>query len=394
MKMQSHSPMQTAAAEFAMILGAFVLGTSEFVSMGLLPEMANTTGVPVAVAGDYITAYAVGVVVGAPLIAALAARVPRNTLLIGLLLLCVIGNALSGIAANFGLVLTARFLSGLPQGAFFGVAALVAAMLAGPHKRTQAIARIMTGLSIANLVGAPIGTYIGEHTTWHVTYLVLAILAALAALICSIAVPAIPASHGASPLRELSALTKPQVWLTFAIGAVGLAGLFSLYTFLVPILEDITGMSKTSVPIVLAIVGLGMFVGNFFGGWLADKGVMRAIGVILLFNLVVLMSFFFSVHSHVVVCVSVFFAGFTSLALVPPLQARLMDVAGHAQALGAMLNGCAINLANAVGAVMGAMAIGSNLGPASTGLVGAAMSGAGFIVFAISLATERRAAVA
>jgi len=208
---------ENLAAEFALVLGAFAMGTSEFASMGLLPDMARDTHTSVPVAGHLISAYAIGVVVGAPVIAAVAARASRRALVIGLLALFAIGNALTAVANHFGLLVFARFVSGLPHGAYFGVAALIAATLAHPGKRAQAVARVMMGLSIANLVGAPLGTWIGEVASWRTTYGLLAGLAIITTVLCRSTVPPMHAAHGASARRELGALTKLQVWLTLGI---------------------------------------------------------------------------------------------------------------------------------------------------------------------------------
>ncbi len=376
---------ENLAAEFALVLGAFAMGTSEFASMGLLPDMARDTHTSVPVAGHLISAYAIGVVVGAPVIAAVAARASRRALVIGLLALFTIGNALTAVANHFGLLVFARFVSGLPHGAYFGVAALIAATLAHPGKRAQAVARVMMGLSIANLVGAPLGTWIGEVASWRTTYGLLAGLAIITTVLCRSTVPPMHAAHGASARRELGALTKLQVWLTLGIGAIGLGGLFSVYTYLAPALLSVTGVSASTVPPMLVVIGLGMFCGNFLGGWLADRGVMRAIGLLLLLNVATYAAFYFSFHSFPAVTVNVFFAGLAGVALVPPLQTRLMDVAGHAQSLGAMLNGCAINIANALGAALGGLAIASGFGLTSTGVIGAALAAGGLLVFLIAL---------
>ncbi|RJT41415.1 MFS transporter [Mesorhizobium waimense] len=390
---QPHTRLQTLAAESAMILGAFLLGTSEFAAMGLLPEMARDSHVTIDVAGTSVTAYALGVVIGAPLIATMAAKTSRHMLLVFLLLFCAAGNALSALSGSFSTLIAARFMSGLPHGAYFGIASLIAATLAHPGRRAQAVARVMMGLGLANLIGAPLGTFIGEHTTWRLTYFLLAVLAALAAIICRASVPAMQAAHGSGPLKELSALAKPQVWLAFGIGSVGLGGLFAVYTYLVPTLISVTGISESDAPLVLVVIGLGMFVGNFLGGWLADRGIMRATGILLVLNLVAFAIFFFSVHNTIAISVSVFLAGLAALALVPPLQARLMDVAGHAQALGAMLNGCAINVANALGAALGGAVIAAHLSPASTGLVGVVMAALALVIFFVALSMEKHLAL-
>lgn len=390
--MTDHHPrkLRTLAAETAMILGGFLFGTSEFSAMGLLPDVAKANHVTIDVAGASVTSYALGVVVGAPVIAVIAARAPRQLLILILLAIGAFGNILTFFAGNFSMLVVTRFVSGLPHGAYFGIAALIAATMAGHGKRAQAVARVMMGLSLANLLGSPFATFVGEHTTWRVPYLLMAVLAVIAALGCHLTIPKMPTAEGSGPLRELGALARPQVWLTVGIGSIGLAGLFAVYTYLVPTLVTVTGIAEGNAPLFLVVIGFGMFVGNFLGGWLADKGVMRALGLLLALNVAVFALFFFSVHSVLMISVAAFLAGLAALALVAPLQARLMDVAGHAQGLGAMLNGCAINIANALGAALGGAVIAAHFGPASTSLVGVVMGVAALVIFFISLRLEKR----
>ena len=382
--------LRTLAAEAAMILGGFLFGTSEFSAMGLLPDVAKANNVTIDVAGASVTSYALGVVVGAPLIALAAARTPRHLLILILLAIGAAGNVLTFFAGNFSVLVTTRFVSGLPHGAYFGMAALIAATMAGHGKRAQAVARVMMGLSLANLLGSPLATFVGEQTTWRLPYLIMATFAVIAGVGCHLTIPKIPVAEGSGPLRELGALARPQVWLAVGIGSIGLAGLFAVYTYLIPTLISVTGIAEARAPLFLVVIGLGMFVGNFLGGWLADKGVMRALGLLLTLNVTVFVLFFFSVHSVVLVSIAAFLAGLAALALVAPLQARLMDVAGHAQGLGAMLNGCAINIANALGAALGGAVIAAHFGPASTSLVGVVLGLAALVIFSISLRLEKR----
>ncbi|EJL53524.1 arabinose efflux permease family protein [Rhizobium sp. CF122] len=380
---------RTLAAEAAMILGGFIFGTSEFAAMGLLPEMAKANGVAIDVAGASVTSYALGVVFGAPLIAIVSARTPRHLSILILLAIGAVGNILTSLTGNFPMLIVARFVSGLPHGAYFGIAALIAAAMAGHGRRAQAVARVMMGLSVANLLGSPIATFIGEGTNWRIPYFLIGAVALVAALGCHLTVPKMPAAEGSGAAKEMGALARPQVWLTFAIGSLGLSGLFAVYTYLVPTLISVTGIGEQKAPLFLVIIGCGMVVGNFFGGWLADKGVMRAIGLLLALNVIAFALFLVSVHSAVLIAGAAFLAGFSALALVAPLQARLMDVAGHAQSLGAMLNGCAINVANAVGASLGGALITTKFGPASTGVVGVGLGIAALVVFSVSLKIER-----
>jgi DHA1 family inner membrane transport protein len=378
------------AAEFALILGSFSLGTSEFASMGLLPAMARTTHASIPEAGRFISAYAIGVVVGAPVIAALAARWSRRTLLSFLLIVFIMANGVTALADGYTPLVIARFLSGLPHGAYFGVAALVAAHMAEPRKRAQAIARVMMGLSLANLVGAPIGSWVGDRFGWQTTYGALAATGIISLVLCQSNVPLLPVAPGSHARRELGALARPQVWLTFAVGGVGLGGLFSVYTYLGPELTDVAHASSGTLPLALLVIGTGMLIGNFVGGWLADRGVMRALAVLLLTNAATFGLVYFTMHSLPALLINLFVAGLVSIALVPALQMRLMQVAGHAQSLGAMLNGCAINLANAIGAALGGAVLSLGFGLPSTGIIGAILSLIGLLVLAFAASRSAR----
>ena len=387
-------PLGVAAAELSLALGGFALGTGEFASMGLLPNVARDLEISVPMAGHMISAYALGVVIGAPVIAATFARVPRRAMLIGLMVLFALGNLASAAAANYGSILAARFLAGLPHGAYFGIASLVAASLVPPNKRAQAVARMMLGLSVANVLGVPFATWVGQIAGWRAAFGVVAALGLLTAALCRLSLRPMPAAEGAGPLRELSALRRPQVWLTLGIAAIGFGGVFAVYSYITPLLTNVTGTSEAAVPVLLAIIGAGMIAGSLFGGWLADQGIMRAIGLLLLLNMVTLGLFAISAHSLAAVTVNMFMMGFAGLAIGPALQTRLMDVAADAQALAAALNHSAFNTANALGAWLGGMSIAAGFGWTSTGPIGALLAAGGFLVFLIARHTDRRTALA
>ena len=387
-------PWGAAAAELSLALGGFALGTGEFASMGLLPNVARDIDISIPMTGHMISAYALGVVIGAPVLAATFARAPRRAMLIGLMILFAVGNLASAAAANYGSIVTARFLAGLPHGAYFGIASLVAASLAPPNKRAQAVARMMLGLSIANVLGVPFATWVGQVAGWRAAFGVVAALGLLTALLCRLSLSPMPAAEGASPLTELSALRRPQVWLTLGIAAIGFGGVFAVYSYITPMLTNVTGTRETTVPILLAVVGTGMIAGSLFGGWLADRGIMRAIGLMLALNMVTLGLFFFSAHNLTAVTLNLFMMGFAGLAIGPALQTRLMDVAADAQALAAALNHSAFNTANALGAWLGGVSIAAGYGWTSTGPIGAFLAAGGFLVFLLARFTERRTALA
>ncbi|HDS1692420.1 TPA: MFS transporter [Pseudomonas putida] len=370
-------------------LGALFIGTGEFASMSLLPGLASSTDVSIPVAGGYITAYALGVVVGAPLIAILAARWPRKALLIALVALFAAGYAASAVAWNHATLLAARFIAGLPHGAFYGVACLVAASMVADNRRAQAAGYVMAGLAAANVIGVPAATWIGQLFGWRGAFGALAAGGAITAVLFWLFIPTIARDESASARSELSGLKKPQLWLTLATASIGFGGMFSVYSYITPTLTEVSGFTTGQVPMVLALWGVGMIVGNVIGGWLADRALVPAIFYMMIWNALFLGAFSLFAPSGIGTLVVLFLIG-CGFALVPALQVRLMNVAGEAQTLAAALNHSAFNISNAVGASLGGLSIASGLGWASTGWVGAALAALGIVFFAVSIALEKR----
>jgi DHA1 family inner membrane transport protein len=373
----------------ALAVGGFAIGTTEFATMSLLPYFARDLHIDEPSAGHVISAYALGVVVGAPLIAILSAKVPRRTLLIALMTVFAVANALSALAQSYTMLLLVRFLSGLPHGAYFGVASLVAASLVPDERRTQAVGRVMLGLTVATIVGVPAATWLGQAFGWRYGFAIVAVLALITAGLAVAIVPHDRPQKDASPLRELGALRRPQVWLTLAIGAIGFGGLFAVYTYLTATLTQVTRISPALVPVVLASFGIGMTIGNLVVPRFADKRLMRTGGVLLLFMALVLALYTVAAHNFLAVTLDVFAIGLGG-ALGTVLQTRLMDVAGDAQTLAAALNHSAFNVANALGPWLGGMAIAAGLGWTSTGWVGCALALGGFAVWCASVLLEAR----
>ncbi len=377
------------AAILMLALGGLFIGTGEFASMSLLPGLASSTGVSIPVAGGYITAYALGVVIGAPLIAIFAARWPRKLLLIALLTLFVIGYGASAVAWNHFALLIARFLGGLPHGAYYGVACLVAAKLVAENRKAQAAGYVMAGLAAANVVGVPAATWVGQLFGWRGAFAMLAAGGILAIALFWFFIPNVPRDESASPKSEIGGLRKPQLWLTLATASIGFGGMFSVYSYITPTLTEVTGFTSDQVPMVLAVWGIGMIVGNLVGGWLADRALVPAIFYIMIWNVVFLSFFSLFTESPVGTLAVLFFVG-CGFALVPALQVRLMNVAGEAQTLAAALNHSAFNISNAMGATLGGMSIAGGFGWSSTGWVGAALAVLGIIFFGISIKIEGR----
>ena len=375
----------------ALGVGGFAIGTGEFVIMGLLPEVARDLQVTIPQAGHVISAYALGVVVGAPLLAVLAAHWPRRALLVALMALFAVGNLASALAPGYLSLNLLRFAAGLPHGTYFGVAALVAASLAAPHRRASAVGLVMLGLTSATLAGVPIAAWLGQHLGWRAAFVLVGAIAVLAAVLVRRYVPDLPAAHGAGPLRELGALARPQVWLTLGIGAIGFGGMFSVFSYIKPLLTEVTGMPVSVVPLVLALFGLGMVEGNLVGSRLADWSLMRTIAGLLVWDALVLAAVVFTAPHAVAISINIFLVG-TIVAIAPALQIRLMDVAGDAQTLAAARNHSAFNMANALGAWLGGVVIVAGMGWASTGWVGALLAFGGMAVFGVAACQAGRPA--
>jgi MFS transporter, DHA1 family, inner membrane transport protein len=374
---------------FALALGGFAIGTTEFATMSLLRYFARDLRIDEPTAGHVISAYALGVVVGAPIIAVLSARVARRTLLIVLMAVFALGNALSALAPTYGWMLASRFLSGLPHGAYFGIAALVAASLVPSGQRAQAVGRVLAGLTVAMIVGVPVANGIGQAFGWRWGFAIVAALALVCAASIAIVAPHDRPAVGASPLRELDALGSFQVWLTLATGAIGFGGLFAVYTYLGSTLLDITGVSAGTVPIVLAVFGVGMTVGNLVIPRFADRALMPAAGALLIWLAAALALYPWAATNLWTVMLDVFAIGLGG-ALGTVLQTRLMDLAGAAQSLAAALNHSAFNVANALGPWLGGLAIAAGFAFTSTGYVGCALALAGFVVWAFSFGLNSR----
>lgn len=376
----------------ALAMGGFGIGTTEFVAMGLLPDIASGIGVSEPTAGHVISAYALGVVVGAPLLAAATARLPRKLVLIGLMVAFTIGNAATVFAPSYEWLMVSRFVAGLPHGAYFGVASLAAASLVPAGQRAKAVATVMLGLSVANVVGVPAAAALGQHFGWRSAFTIVTVIgvATVAAL-----VRWVPDLHGVAitnPITELGALRRSQVWLTLAVGTVGFGGMFAVYTYVSTTLTDVAGLPIAWVPVVLMVYGVGMVVGNIVGGILADRALIPSLFALLATMAVVLALFVAAAHNPYTAVVGVFAIGAAGAALVPGLQTRLMDVAADAQSLAAALNHAALNIANAAGAWLGGIVIAAGLGYTAPAAVGAMLAIAGLFVLGISVLAQRRTA--
>lgn len=386
------APTQNANVGFThavLALGGFAIGTTEFATMSFLPAFTAELGVNAPAGGHVVSAYALGVVVGAPLLAVFAARLERRLLLVLLLSWFGLCNILSALAPNLESLIVLRFLSGLPHGAYFGTAVLAAVTVATADRRAQAVARILMGLAMATMVGVPLANLLAQWLGWRTGFIAIGLLSLVVVPLLLRAVPKQRPAAGASMLRELGALRRPQVWLSLGIGAIGFGGLFAVYTYLASTLQDITQAGNSATPIILAVFGAGIASGNFLAPYIARKGVMFAAAVILAWSSLVLAIYPWAVHDIWAIGTAVFAIGCGG-GLGVVLQMRLMDVAGDAQNLAASLNHVAFNIANALGPWLGGMAIAAGLGLASTAWVGSGLALGGLMMVIVAVLVERR----
>jgi DHA1 family inner membrane transport protein len=384
-------PRQVGLILFALTLGGFAIGTSEFASMGLMPNMVASLGVSEPQVGHLISAYALGVVVGAPLLAILGAGWKRKTLLLSLMGFYALGNLASALGPTYHSMMLFRFIAGLPHGAYFGVAALTAVAISPPHRRGRAVSIVMLGLTLAILIGNPLATWAGQAIDWRWIYAAVAIIALGTAALLAVWLPAQAESARANPLAELRAFNRAPVWQALGIGAIGFAGMFAVFSYLAPTMLEVTRVSAAWIPLGLAGFGVGGVIGNFAGGWLFDRFKLRGAWVVLAWAVVVLLLFPWMAGSLPTILLATVAIGLMG-ALGPILQSHLMDVAGDAQTLAAASHHAAFNTANALGPWLGGMAITAGYGWTSTGYVGAATALGGLMIYAWASRTARASA--
>ncbi|MFF0887865.1 MFS transporter [Streptomyces sp. NPDC003456] len=378
-------------ALLALAVGAFGIGTTEFVMMGLLPDVADDLDISIPSAGHLVSAYALGVVIGAPLLAAVTAKMSRRTVLIGLMGLFVVGNALSALAPGNGWLLAARFLSGLPHGAFFGVGAVVATNMVAPERKARSVSLMFLGLTVANVAGVPVATLMGQHLGWRATFLGvsaigLAAIAALASLI-----PHDREHATATGLRgELAALRSVPVWLSLGTTVAGFGALFAAYSYITPMLTDAAGYGAASVTLLLALFGVGATAGNLLGGRLADHSLRGTLFGGLTSLVAVLALFPLLMRTEVTAAVAVTLLGTAAFVTGSPLQLMVMEKAASAPSLASSANQAAFNLANAGGAWIGGLALAAGFGVTAPALAGAALAVLGLGVAALAAAVDRR----
>lgn len=395
--MRKPIPRQTEISEtqryitmIALALGGFGIGVTEFVSMGLLRQIAADFAITEDTAGHIITAYAMGVVIGAPAIAALTGRVPRRRLLIILMIAFTVGNALSVVADNYATLLVARFIAGIPHGAYFSVSGLAVASMAPAGQRGKALAFVSMGLPLATVAGVPAAQALGNALGWSAAYVLVAVVGVITLVALWFLMPHMSKMAPTDPLTELGALKRGQVWLSLAIGAVGFGGMFAVYTYISWTMTTNAGVDESFMWFVLMVYGIGMVIGTWVGGRLSDWNLEYGIATALVMIVITLVAFFFTSSHAVAGIINFGLIGLSGSTLVPALQIRLMDVAGRAQTLAASLNHSALNIANAGGAAMGGAVIAAGYGYQAPALAGAAMGAVAIVIWGLAFAARAK----
>ena len=401
--MTSHPAPQSAASAvplppgrlrlviLAMSLGAFAIGTTEFASMGLLPQIARDLGVSIPQAGMLITLYALGVVVGAPLVTIAAVRMPRARLLVLLIALIGLGNLLSAMADSYTVLAASRFLSGLPHGAYFGVASLVAARLSPAGRRARSVSLVMLGLTIATMLGVPASTALGQSVGWRSAYVTVVVIAAITTFAVWRLVPEPEGSGTTGSIRaELGALRRAQVWFALGIGSIGFGGMFAVYSYIGEIVPGVMGLGERAVPVALFVFGLGMTLGNILAGRLADRSVYGTIFLGLIGMALSLAVFALVAHSAIAGMLLLLALAITSQLMGPSLQLFLLDASPDAPSLAAALHHSALNIGNSLGAALGAAVLAAGWGLLAPAWTGMALAILGLGIAGWSFAVHRR----
>jgi len=385
--MPKYTRKQVALAIIALSIGGFAVGVTEFAIMGLQLEAVQDLGITIPQAGLLISAYAVGVVIGAPILSILGARRERKSYAMLLLGVFILGHVLSFFAPNFETMLVARFLSGLPHGAYFAVAALMAAEMAGPTKRSRAIAVVMGGLAISNVLGVPVVTALGQQFGWRWMFISVIVLALITMAAVARYAPRQMPPAKATMRSEIMGLKNKRLWVGIMLAVVGFSGMFALYSYIAPVSTEITGFSESSLPWIVGLFGAGMVVGNFVGGWAADKSVLGTVVVAMGLVAVFMVLFAYTAHIPALMLIFLFLVGVSASALGPSMQTHLIDTAPDAPQLAASLHHSAFNAANALGALVGGQVIAADLGLRAPSYVGAfaAVLGVMVALYAIRL---------
>jgi|SRR5690554_3731784 len=368
-------------ALLALATGGFGIGLTEFVIMGILPEVANDLHITIPQASHFISAYAIGVVVGAPLLTSIGGKMPAQKVLLLLMVLFTVFNTFSAFADSYGTLLVSRFLAGLPHGAFFGIGAVVASKLAKPGKEAKAIATMFTGLTIANVVGVPFGTYLGHEFNWNVSFMLVGLVGILAMASIYFWMPILPQSSQQGFKKDLKILKKIEPWMVLLLTTVGTGGFFAWYSYIAPLITEVAGHPESMISVAMTLAGVGMVFGNIIGAKLAEKFVpIHAVIVVLIMMVVVLVVLTFVADHKIAVLGMTFLIGMVAFCISTPLQMTMINSTKGSEMLGSSLNQSAFNLGNASGAYLASLPIALGYGFTSADWVGAAMAGSGILI--------------
>ncbi|MBW4717270.1 MFS transporter [Saccharothrix obliqua] len=376
----------------ALMISSFGIGTTEFVVMGLLPEIANDLSVSITSAGLLISGYALGVVVGGPVVTALGTRQSRKTMLVLLMGLFIVGNLLSALAPGYGLLMAGRVLAAVCHGAFFGIASVVAADLVAPDKRSRAISLVFTGLTVANVVGAPLGNWIGQDLGWRSTFWMITGIGLVSLVGVVTMVPATPKPVDARIASELAVFKRLQVWLALATAALSIGALFASFSYIAPLMTEVTGFSSGAMTPLLVLFGVGLVTGNLIGGRFADRAQLPTLYVAQAVLAVVLLVFVVTSANKVLAVITLVLLGAAGFATVPGFMTRAIDKAAGAPTLASAAAASAANLGISVGAYLSGVAIDAGGGYTAPNLVGAAMAVAALAVTLVSGSLQKRTA--
>ncbi|UAB75278.1 MFS transporter [Mesoflavibacter sp. SCSIO 43206] len=371
-------------ALLSLAIGGFGIGLTEFVIMGILPDVATAFDITIPVAGHFISAYALGVVVGAPTLIGFGSKFPSNKVLLGLMIWFTVFNTLSAFATGYNSFIILRFLSGLPHGAFFGIGAVVAGKLSKPGKEAQGIAIMFSGLTFANLLGVPLGTYLGKNFSWSVSFLLVGLVGIMAVLGVKFWMPFLKNSSDKSFLEEFKIFKRTELWLIILLTTIGTGGFFAWYSYIAPLITEVAHHTEDIVTYAMILAGLGMVIGNFVGAKLAEKfSSLYAVTIVLIMMAICLIINTYAAHDKIMVLVMTFIIGVVAFSISTPIQLLIIKASKGSETLGSSLNQSAFNIGNASGAYFAGLPIAMGYGYTSADWVGAAMAGTGILLAGI-----------
>ncbi len=375
-------------------IGGFGIGMTEFVMMGILPDIATSLNITIPAAGHLISAYALGVVLGAPLLVGIAGNYPPKKILLGLMALFTFCNLLSSVAPNYEIMLITRLLSGLPHGAFFGVGAVVASRLAGKGKEAQAISMMFAGLTVANIIGVPLGTFIGHTMSWRITFVIIAVVGLVTMACLQKLLPAMPVVSQSSLRKDLKLFTHAEPWLILGITAIGTGGLFAWFSYIAPLLTEVAGFDSSQITWILVLAGAGMAVGNLISGRTADRtSPIKATALFLLLMSLCLVVVYYVSPFQIPLLGMTFVTGAVAFSLGAPIQILMIRAANGSEMLASSVSQAGFNMGNALGAYLGGLPIAAGLGYATPELVGAMLAFTGFLMAMMLYFRQKEAVV-